>query len=287
MADHRYRDGWYVVPDGLRLHYRDYAGSPDRPPLLCLPGLTRNARDFEAFAELYAPRFRVLALDFRGRALSDPDPQPLRYNPLTYVGDVLQLLDQLSIPRAIFVGTSLGGIVAMLIAASAPQRIAGAILNDVGPELSDAGLERIRGYVGKGGRFANWDEAARTLAMINRNVPAAFTHDDWVKMAHRACRQEENAVVFDYDPAIAVPFAPAAAAPAVDMWPLFHALARHPLLALRGEVSDLVSLDAFARMREAAPNAKFAVVPGVGHAPMLDEPAAVAAIDAFLDGFAG
>ena len=285
MADQRYRDGWYVVPDGLRLHYGDYPGDPGKPPLLCLSGLTRNGRDFEALAERYSPRFRVLAPDFRGRALSDRDPQPLRYNPLTYVGDVLQLLDQLAVPRAIFVGTSLGGIVTMLVAASAPHRVAGAILNDVGPELSEAGLDRIRNYVGKGGRFADWDEAARALAAINRNVPAAFMHNDWVTMAHRACREESGAVVFDYDPGIALPFAAVAAAPAVDMWPLFHAVAQHSLLVLRGEVSDLLSPEAFARMKQAAPNARFAVVPGVGHAPMLDEPAAVAAIDAFLEAF--
>jgi pimeloyl-ACP methyl ester carboxylesterase len=285
VAEHRYPDGWYRVADGLRLHYRDYPGSSDRPPLICLAGLTRNARDFEAFAERYSPRFRVLALDFRGRSLSDFDPQPLRYNPLTYVGDVLQLLDQLGVPRAIFVGTSLGGIVTMLLAATAPQRVAGAILNDVGPELSDAGLDRIRGYVGKGECFADWDEAAQALAAINRGIPRNFTQADWIKAAHRACREEDGAIVFDYDPAIAVPFAAVAAAPAVDMWPLFHALALHPLLALRGEVSDLLSAEAFERMRVAAPNARFAVIPGVGHAPMLDEPAAVAAIDQFLDGF--
>lgn len=282
MAELRYRDGWYVVPDGLRLHYRDYPGSAERLPLICLPGLTRNARDFEAFAERYSPGFRVLAPDFRGRSLSDRDPQPLRYNPVTYVGDVLQLLDQLAVPQAVFVGTSLGGIVTMLVAATAPQRVAGAILNDVGPELSEAGLERIRGYVGKGERFTDWDEAARALAAINRNIPESFTPADWLKTAHRNCRQDNDAVVFDYDPAIAVPFAAVKAAPGVDMWPLFHALALHPLLLLRGEVSDLLSAEAFDRMRAAAPEARFAVVRGVGHAPMLDEPEAIAAIDAFL-----
>jgi len=280
----RYRDRCYHVPDGLRLHYRDYPGSVDKPPILCLPGLTRNARDFAHFAERYSPRFRVLALDFRGRSLSDPDPQPLRYNPITYVGDVLQLLDQLGIAQAIFVGTSLGGIVTMLTAASA-QRIAGAILNDVGPELSDAGLDRIRSYVGKEPRFADWDEAGEAIATNNSHVPASFTHDDWVKAAHRLCRRDGDGVIVDYDQAIAVPFAAATSSPGSDLWPLFHALAKHPLLLLRGEVSDLMSADAFARMRAAAPQASFAVIPGVGHAPMLDEPEAAAAIDGFLARF--
>lgn len=285
MAEAQYRDGWYRVPDGLTLHYRDYPGDADRAPLLCLPGLTRNARDFATFAGRYSPRFRVLAPDFRGRALSDPDPQPLRYNPITYVGDVLQLLDQLEIPRAIFVGTSLGGIVTMLIAVSAPHRIAGAILNDVGPELSDAGLDRIRSYVGKEPRFADWDEAAEAIAANNGHVPASFSHNDWVAAAHRLCRQDGDGVVVDYDQAIAVPFAAATSAPGADLWPLFNEVAKHPLLALRGEVSDLMTADAFSRMCAAAPQASFAVVPGVGHAPMLDEPAAAAAINVFLASF--
>ena len=284
MAEERFRDGWYSVPDGLRLHYRDYRGGEGRPPLVCLPGLTRNARDFAHFAEAHSPRFRVLALDFRGRSLSDRDPQPLRYNPVTYVGDVLQLLDQLNVSQAIFVGTSLGGIVTMLIAASAPQRIVGAILNDVGPELEAAGLDRIRGYVGSGERFKSWDDAAGALAAINRGVPESFTDADWLRAAHRACRQEHGSVIFDYDPAIAAPFK--LPAPAVDMWPLFHALARHPLLVLRGERSDLLGADALERMRAAAPQARFAEVAGVGHAPMLDEPEATAAIASFLDALA-
>jgi pimeloyl-ACP methyl ester carboxylesterase len=284
VAEERFRDGRYSVPDGLRLHYRDYPGSADRPPLLCLPGLTRNARDFADFAEAHSPRFRVLALDFRGRSLSDRDPQPLRYNPLTYVGDVLQLLDQLNLPRAIFVGTSLGGIVTMLIAASSPQRIAGAILNDVGPELEAGGLDRIRGYVGKRERFRSWDDAARALAAINRGIPESFTGADWLRAAHRACREEHGSVIFDYDPAIAAPVK--LPATAVDMWPLFHALARHPLLVLRGARSDLLGTNAVERMRAAAPQARFAEVAGVGHAPMLDEPEATAAIASFLDALA-
>src|SRR4051812_16773642 len=139
-----YRDGFLVVRDGLRLHYRDYAGNGKRPPLLCLPGLTRNARDFADFAERFSPRFRALALDFRGRGESDYDPLPARYSPLTYAGDVLELLDELDISQAIFVGTSLGGLVTMIVATMTPERIAAAILNDVGPELSQVGLDRIK-----------------------------------------------------------------------------------------------------------------------------------------------
>jgi pimeloyl-ACP methyl ester carboxylesterase len=278
--EQRYQDGYYYVRDGLKLHYRDYPGSAERPPLLCLPGLTRNVRDFADFAERYSPRFRVLALEFRGRGDSAYDPLPARYSPLTYAGDVIELLDQLGIARAIFVGTSLGGLVTMAVAAIAPQRIAAAILNDVGPELSQAGLDRIKSYVGKDARFASWDEAADAIAATHSNE--RYSHDDWVRMAKRTAREEDGEVRFDYDMAIALPFSAAGATPQVDMWPLFVALAQKPLLVIRGENSDLLSAAAAEKMAGAAPNVKFAVVPGVGHAPDLGEPEAVAAIDAFL-----
>jgi pimeloyl-ACP methyl ester carboxylesterase len=279
----RYRDGYLVVRDGLKLHHRDYPGSSDKPPLLCLHGLTRNARDFADFAERYSPRFRVIALEFRGRGMSEHDPLPARYNPLTYVGDVIELLDGLEIDRAIFVGTSLGGLVTMATAAMAPQRIAAAILNDVGPELDQTGLDRIQSYVGKGELFGSWDEAA---IAIERNQKAAFPNyraEDWLAAAHRHCREVGGTIVFDYDPAISQVFETATATPKVDMWPLFLALAQKPLLIARGELSELLSPETARKMRDAAPGAEFVEVAGVGHAPMLDEPEAVAAIDGFLD----
>jgi pimeloyl-ACP methyl ester carboxylesterase len=281
-GDQRYRDGHVLVTDGLRLHYRDYLGDTGKPPLLCLPGLTRNVRDFEAFAEFYSPLHRVIAFEFRGRGESDYDPIPARYVPLTYAGDVLQLLDELTIPAAIFVGTSLGGLVTMTVAAICAERIAAAILNDVGPELSQEGLERIRSYVGKDPHFRNWEEAARAVANHNKHIPASFTHADWVRMAHRLCRERDDEIVFDYDPAIALPFNTAGPTPQFDMWPLFAALAQKPLLVVRGERSDLLTAATADNMRGFAPNANFVLVPGVGHAPELDEPDAVAAIDEFL-----
>jgi len=162
-AVQRYEDRYFTVRDGLKLHYRDYPGSAEKPPLLCLPGLTRNARDFAELAERYSPRLRVLALEFRGRGGSEYDPIPARYVPPTYAQDVIELLDGLAIPQAIFIGTSLGGLVTMLMAVMAPQRIAAAILNDIGPEINDVGVERIRGYVGSGQRFRDWDEAGEVI----------------------------------------------------------------------------------------------------------------------------
>ncbi len=275
--------------DGLKLYYRDYPGSDERPPLLCLHGLTRNSRDFEDFANRYAGRFRVIAVDFRGRGMSERDPQPGRYTPMTYAVDVLQLLDELTIDRALFVGTSLGGLVTMLVAAIQPERIAGTILNDVGPDLDQAGLDRLRSYVGKAKRFEDWAQAADYVAEINKGLPASNGPDDWVRAAKRICREESGAVILDYDMAIAEAFNRPRPddAPEFDMWPLYRRLGQVPLLIVRGENSDLLSRETAKAMLDAAPGAQLVTVPGVGHAPELTEPAAVAAIDDFLARFAG
>lgn len=278
-------DRFLTVRDGLTLHCRDYPGADDKPPLLCLPGLTRNARDFAEFAERYSPRFRIVALDFRGRGLSDHDPMPMRYKPLTYAGDVIELLDQLEVGRAIFVGTSLGGLVTMTVAANTPERIAGAILNDVGPELADSGLERIRSYVGKSQRFASWEAAAAAIADNNNHMPASYRTEDWVRMARRVCREDDGAIVFDYDMAIALPFESVGSSRKIDLWSMFRTLGDTPLLVVRGEKSDLLSSDALLKMHAVVPAMNSVTVAGVGHAPTLDEPQAIAAIDEFLDKF--
>jgi len=277
-----YADRYFTVRDGLRLHYRDYPGAADKAPLLCLPGLTRNSRDFAEFAERYSPRFRVIALDFRGRAASDYDPVPARYNPLTYAGDVVELLGQLGIGQAIFVGTSLGGLVTMVIAATAPQLIAAAIINDVGPDVDPAGIKRILSYVGSDRRFKDWDEAGEMVAASHKGKFDRFTHDDWVAMAKRNCREENGEIRFDYDMAIAEPFKKAGPTPQVDPWPFFAALGAKPLLVVRGANSDLLTAETAQKMQIVAPGMTLAVIPGVGHAPDLGEPEAVAAIDEFL-----
>jgi pimeloyl-ACP methyl ester carboxylesterase len=278
-----FEDRFMVVRDGLKLHYRDYPGDTSRPPILCLHGLSRNSRDFAEFAERYSPSLRVLALDFRGRGASDYDPLPMRYTPLTYAADVIELLDQLGIQQAVFVGTSLGGLVTMAIAATAPHRIAAAILNDVGPDIDPSGIDRILSYVGKDVRFESWDAAADAIAAAYGASFDRYTHEDWVKMAKRNCREEDGEIRFDYDMAIAEPFKTAGPAPNVDLWPLFEALGRKPLLVVRGERSDLLTAETAAKMQRVAPDMNLVIVRGVGHAPELNEPEAVAAIDAFLD----
>lgn len=275
-------DAYFTTADGLKLHYRDYAGAADKLPILCLHGLTRNERDFRALAERYSPARRVLTLTFRGRGLSGYDPQPERYTPLTYAADVIALLDGLAIDEAIFVGTSLGGLVTMTVGALAPQRIAATILNDIGPDLRTEGLDRIRDYVGKNVRFASWEEAAAAIAANNHHLPASYGVEDWIEAARRNCRDAGGEIVFDYDMAIALPFETQGPAPTIDLWPLFLKLAEKPMLLVRGAQSDLLSAEALEKMHSAAPQMKSVTVPGVGHAPMLDEPEAIAAIDSFL-----
>lgn len=282
-ATRRYEDRYFTVRDGLRLHYRDYPGEANRPPILCLHGLTRNARDWAAFGERYSPVHRVLALEFRGRAGSDYDPVPKRYNPVTYAADVIEMLDQLDIEQAIFVGTSLGGLVTMVIAATAPARIRAAILNDVGPDVDASGVGRILTYVGKDVRFRSWEEAADAIAANYGASFERYSQEDWVNMAKRNCREEGGEIRFDYDMAIAEPFKTAGPVPQVDLWPLFTALGQKPLLVVRGERSDLLTAATAAKMQAVAPGMKLTVIPGVGHAPELSEPEAVMAIDRFLD----
>lgn len=281
-APSNWEDRYWTSRDGLELYYRDYPGSPDRPPLLMLHGLTRNSRDFENLALRYAGDWRVLAVDFRGRGKSQWDPVSARYAPPTYAMDVLQLLDQLRIDRAIFLGTSLGGLVTMVIAAVAPQRIAGAILNDVGPELDNTGIERIRTYVGKPVLFRDWEHAASQLHARHADVHPAYGDAEWLRYAKRVCRQTERGVEFDYDMTIAEPFNQGETGAVADAWPYYRALAGSPVLIIRAEHSDLLPPKVAERMAHEIPDTKLVTVPGVGHAPDLDEPEAVAGIDWLL-----
>jgi len=277
-----WEDRYWTSRDGLRLHYRDYAGPSDRPPLLMLHGLTRNSADFEDVAARYAGDWRVIAVDFRGRGLSEWDADSSHYTPPTYAADVLQLLDELGVERAVFLGTSLGGLVTMIVAAFAPQRIAGVLLNDVGPELDLSGIDRIKSYVGRPVVFRDWEDAASQIQMRSRDVHPAYDRDDWLRVARRTCRETERGVEFNYDMAIADPFNATNGGEATDGWPYYRNLDGRPVLVLRGGYSDLLSESAIGRMATEIDDVEVVTVPGVGHAPDLSEPEAVAAIDRLL-----
>lgn len=275
-------DRYWTSGDGLRLHYRDHDGPSDRPPIVCLPGLTRNARDFEPVADRYAGTWRVLSLDFRGRGMSDYDPKPRNYAPPTYAADVLALFGQIGIGRAVLLGTSLGGLVTMILGATAHDRIAGAMLNDIGPEIDQAGIERIRGYVGRSTEFASWEEFASALAERNADVYPGYTADQWSAFTRRICRERDGRILFDYDMAISNNFKQAPNAPAASAWPHYHSLEGIPLLILRGELSDLLDAEVAEKMADSLPDAEVVTVPGVGHAPALDELEAIAGMDRLL-----
>ncbi|WP_305098000.1 alpha/beta fold hydrolase [Croceibacterium aestuarii] len=281
-----YREHRYASADGrLRLFARDYGG--EGPPLLLLHGLTRNSADFEPLAAHLAPRYRLIVPDQRGRGLSDHDPQPASYRPDVYAQDMAALLGGLGIGRCGVIGTSMGGLMAMIMAATDPARIPAIVLNDVGPALDPAGLARIAGYVGAGSAFASWDEAAQACAASNAVAFPGFGRDDWLAFARRTCREDAGGrVAFAYDPAIARGFEGQGEVAPPDLWPLWEAISATPVLAIRGALSDLLSAATVAEMeqRHAGPF-EHAEVPERGHAPLLDEPAAVAAIEAFLAGY--
>jgi pimeloyl-ACP methyl ester carboxylesterase len=279
-----YEDKFWWSQDGLRLHYRDYAGGDGaRPPILCIPGLTRNARDFEGLAERLAPGWRVLCVELRGRGESAYAKDPMSYVPLAYLQDLIRLLDELGLPRFIGIGTSLGGLMLMLLATARRANFAGALLNDFGPDIAPEGLARIRAHVGNGGAQPTWVHAARALAETQGMIYPDWKLQDWLRHAKRLCRlNSQGRIVLDYDQRIAEPFRVPGGEAGVNLWPAFEAMAGMPLTVLRGAHSDLFAPATAARMRALMPDMALVEVPGVGHAPTLEEPEAAAAIDALL-----
>ena len=274
---------WYSA-EGIRLHYRNYEGPRDKPPILCIPGLTRNARDFEPVAERYAGEWRILCIDLRGRGGSDSDPDPSRYTPGYYVADILKLLDQEGIADAVFFGTSLGGICTMLLASTDADRIAGAMLNDIGPVIDQVGIDRIGGYVGKETRFGSWDEAIETLAVRNREVFPRWERGEWERFSHRIMHETPDGIALQYDMRIAQNFRAATEGPQGANWHLLESLAGRPVTILRGGLSDLLTQDIAEQMVERlGSDAELAVVPDVGHTPNLEEPESTAAMDRLLE----
>src|SRR3954467_315343 len=245
-------DGYWVSGDGLKLHYRDYAGDATRPPILCIPGLTRNARDFEGVAGRLAGKWRLICVELRGRGESAHARDSMTYVPLTYLQDVEALIAELGLDRFVLFGTSLGGLLAMLIAASdaalGRARIAGALLNDIGPDVETRGLDHIRSYVGRSQNWPTWLHAAKFLAEAQSDRYPDWTLDQWLVYAKRVCRlTPAGRIVFDYDMRIAEPFKLPGGEAGFDLWPAFRALVGIPSLIVHGEISDLLSAATVAR----------------------------------------
>lgn len=279
-----YSDGYWWSRDGLRLHYRDYPGRDDRPPLLCIPGLTRNARDFETLADRLAGNWRVIAIDLRGRGDSAYAKDPMTYVPLTYLQDLEALVAELGLAKFVAIGTSLGGLLAMLMASTHPERIAGAVLNDAGPVIEPAGLGRIRGYVGRANWHPTWMHAARAVAEANAEIYPDYTMENWLGMAKRLYRlTSAGRVVLDYDMKLAEPFRLPGSEAGPDMWRAFDGLKGKPLLIVRGEQSDILSAATAEAMRKRIEGSDLVTIVRTGHAPTLEEDEAVAGIQRLLE----
>jgi pimeloyl-ACP methyl ester carboxylesterase len=282
VAGPGYEDGYWYSADGLRLHFRDYPGDSGRAPVLCVPGLTRNARDFEGVAQRLAGKRRVIAVDLRGRGESDYAPDPYSYVPPVYLQDLGALIAEHCIGPVVLFGTSLGGLMAMLLSLTARPSLAGVLLNDVGPVLGEAGMARIRSYVGQDARFGSWDEAARAIADNHAGYFPDYRHADWLAWAHRVCREQDGAIRFDYDMGIAEPFNLPLPEPAFDLWPAFETLHGLASLLIRGELSDVLEAETASEMVRRVPMMELVTLPRTGHAPTLEEPEAAAAIDRLL-----
>jgi len=278
-----FRERRITSHDNLSLYLRDYGDPPDpRPPLFCLGGLTRNSKDFESFAEKYSKDGRrVVCPDYRGRGRSDYDPDWRNYDPRAYIRDIQDLLTALNLHHVVVVGTSLGGILGMGMAAAMPTALSALIMNDVGPEVETGGLNLIIDYIKEDRPHDDWDAAVETSKTMLPNL--TFQDDGiWLKMAQNTFQEKaDGKLYFDWDVDIAKPLLePSYAIP--DMWPLFRALKQVPTLVLRGAESDILSRDCFARMQEVKPDLVAVEIPRAGHVPTMAEPESRAALDDFL-----
>jgi pimeloyl-ACP methyl ester carboxylesterase len=278
-----------TAPDGLRLHVREYGDPhPQRLPVVCLPGLSRTAEDFQVLATGLAsdatmPR-RVLALDYRGRGLSEHDRNPKNYAIPIELADVIAVLVALGAAPAIIIGTSRGGLLTMALAAHRPGALAGAVLNDIGPVIEAPGLMRIKGFVGKLPQPRSFEEAADILRRIAGSQFPNLGAADWLAAARRGWRENDGRLIPTYDPALADNLAGISAdRPIATMWPQFEALAGVPLMVIRGANSDILSSETVDAMKARHPAMDVVVVPDQGHAPLLVEPDIIATIRRFAE----
>jgi pimeloyl-ACP methyl ester carboxylesterase len=278
-----YTETLWTSHDGLRLYARVYEGpEASAKTVLCLHGLTRNSSDFEDLAPHLQSRYRVIVPDVRGRGRSARDPNPQNYQPAIYLQDIFGLMDTLGTARASIIGTSMGGLLAMMMGMAQRTRVASMVLNDMGPEVDPVGLERIKNYAGRLPPPKNWDDAiVQTHSMFARAWPN-LSSDRWATLTRRAYRENESGVpAVDADPMIGEMLRAAPAATA-NLWPFWKALKGIPTLAIRGAQSDILSAATFAKMKAENPELSQLEVAQRGHAPLLDEPECVAAIDTFL-----
>lgn len=259
----------FTTSDGKRIYFEDHGSGT---PLLCLAGLTRNSRDFSYFAP-HATELRMIAMDYRGRGRSDYDPDFMNYNVFRESHDAIELLDVLGIEKAAILGTSRGGLIAMALAASHPERLAGVILNDVGPVIETSGIAKIMAYVGAQPTAKTYDEAAAALKHVMEPQFPGVPLEIWRKQAEIQYKQQGDRLALRYDPALRKALLEQAASGAIpDYWLFFEALRNIPCGAIRGANSDVLSAETLAEMHRRHPGLISAEVPDRGHVPFLNEP---------------
>ncbi len=286
-----YEDIWYKSEDGLNLYARDYKNDNADITILCMHGLTRNSADFTNICNILHKDYRLISVDVRGRGKSDRDPNIDNYQPPTYVDDMFTLLNTLQerdddLKKVVMMGTSMGGLMSMLMIAKDSSQFAGVIMNDIGPEVDQAGLDRIKGYADKYITINNWDDAAEQTRILNEVAFPHYTKENWMEFAHQLYAEDDNGVpqkLYDQDIFTAIANASENAVPP-DLWGLFRLTNSLPTLLIRGETSDILHSDCAAKMQEENPTMIFAEIKAIGHAPMLNEPDTVNAIKNFLEG---
>jgi pimeloyl-ACP methyl ester carboxylesterase len=279
-------EGFYSAADGLQLYFCEHgppAGPDDAPPVLCLHGLTRNSRDFDELVALLSPRHRLITTDLRGRGHSAYDSDLRHYHPARYVDDVWHLLAHLGIGRVRVIGTSLGGLMAMLMAAQRPETLEAVVLNDVGPELDARGLARVAESAGRLPPVDDWAAAAAAVREATRVAFPDWPDERWMTFARKMYAPSAGGGLdVRLDRNVGEAMRRGFSAMREDPWELFGALRGIPLLVVHGEESDLLTPEILARMREARPDLRTVTVPRRGHAPNLDEAEAIDAIEKFL-----
>ena len=282
--DGRYEERYVESADGLRLFCRDYTGPTGAPPVLCLPGLTRNGRDFSSLAARISEQRRVICPDLRGRGKSDYDPDWRNYHPGKYAEDLWRLLDALAIEKAVAVGTSLGGWMAMVLNHQQPGRIAAAVLNDIGPEADPAGIARIKASAGRLERVGTIEQAMEQARSVYSIAYPDWNDEQWRVYTESTYRQLDDGIFdLNFDRNIGHAAREGVAGLEIDPWAMFDDLAGVPTLLVHGALSDILTGPIITRMRQRKPDLQVVTVGNRGHAPLLDEQEATNAIKTFLE----
>ncbi|MBP1850848.1 alpha/beta fold hydrolase [Rhizobium halophytocola] len=290
MADEIYRDHWFKTEDGLKIHARLYGDDGAAQTIICLPGLTRNGRDFDKLARRLIAgetrNVRVITIDSRGRGLSDQDTDESRYTLPVETGDVLSVCAELGIGKAIFIGTSRGGLVLHLIAALQPDLLGAVILNDIGPVIDIEGLRHIQDYLTRE-RLPpkTWSDAMASQKADHAAAFPALADDDWLELSTALYREIDGDIRPDYDPVIAEQMAAVdLSKPGRDLWPEFDGFGSIPMMVIRGENSTLLSEATVKAMAERHPGLECVTASGQGHPPLLHLEEIAAPIERFLQG---